>query len=572
MISPSDQADAGLGVSTSVEAGQEERFRGLIETGIALGTESSLEVLLRKVIETAASLTGARYGALGVIDRAGTGLEQFITVGIDAETQTTIGELPHGRGVLGVLIHDRRPVRLRELGEDPRAVGFPPGHPPMRTFLGVPILLRGSAYGNLYLTEKESGAEFSAGDEELVYLLAAQAAVAIENTRLYESSRQWSRQLESMNELSEALTSVTDLAELLELAAIRLRDLVDARTVLIERPTPDGRELVVEAAAGERAGELLGLRLARERSKAGRALARRRSERIDSLLDDPEVDHTVPRVAGATTALYVPLLVHDVAVGMIAVYDKHGVDQRFSDADMRIAEAFASRAALAIELSERISRQAVQTLVMGQERERQRLARELHDQTLQSLAVMRMTLSAARRKDQPDALLEATGHALDQIEEEVGNLRALIADLRPPVLDELGTEAALQTLVERSLLLGLTVRLEVDLAFENGRAATRHTPELEATIYRIVQEALHNAAKHAGVSEALARVSESDSEVDVLVQDEGRGFKADQAHKGFGLLGIQERVDLFGGTITVTSEPGHGTTVHALLPVRRRDT
>lgn len=558
-------------MSSPTEPGHEDRFRGLIETGIALGAESSLEALLRKVIETATRLTGARYGALGVIDQLGTGLEQFITTGIDVATQTTIGELPHGRGVLGVLIHDRRPLRLRELGEDPRAVGFPPGHPPMRTFLGVPILVRGSAYGNLYMTEKEGGKEFSAEDEEIARLLATQAGAAIENTRLYESSRRWSRQLESLNELSEALTNVTDLDELLTLAAARLRDLVDARTVLIERPTPEGRELVVEAAAGDMASALLGLRLTGERSKAGRALARRRSERIDALLDDPEVDHTVPRVAGATTALYVPLLVRDAAVGMVVVYDKRGVDQRFSDADLRIAEAFASRAAVAIELSERFSRQAVQTLLAGQERERQRLARELHDETLQSLAVLRMALSSARRKDQPEALAEATDFALEQIDRDVATLRALIADLRPPLLDELGSEAALETLAERSLQLGLAVRLEVDLAFESGRAATRHTPELETTIYRIVQEAVRNAAKHAGVSEAVVGVSEDDTHVDVRINDKGLGFEPDQTHAGFGLLGIRERAELVGGTVTVTSEPGAGTTVRARLPVRRRN-
>jgi GAF domain-containing protein len=162
-----------------------DRLRRLVDSGIALSSELSLEALLQGLIDTAAELTSARYGALGVIDRAGTGLEKFITVGIDAETRATIGELPRGRGVLGVLIGDRQPLRLRELGLDPRSVGFPPGHPPMESFLGVPIMLRGTAFGNLYLTEKAGGGEFSAEDEEIVRLLAAQAGVAIENARLY---------------------------------------------------------------------------------------------------------------------------------------------------------------------------------------------------------------------------------------------------------------------------------------------------------------------------------------------------------------------------------------------------
>ena len=229
-----------------------ERLRRLVETGIALSSELSLDSLLQLLIETAVELTGARYGALGVIDRAGTGLERFVTVGVDAETRAAIGELPHGRGILGVLIRDRQPLRLHDLAHDPRSVGFPPGHPPMTSFLGVPITLRGAAFGNLYLTEKAHGEVFSDQDEEIVRLLAGQAAVAIENARLYEAARQWSRQLESLNELSEALISETDLARLFELAAGRLRELLDARAVLIELPTPDGRALSVEAASSKR--------------------------------------------------------------------------------------------------------------------------------------------------------------------------------------------------------------------------------------------------------------------------------------------------------------------------------
>jgi two-component system sensor histidine kinase DevS len=166
----------------------ESRWRKLIDTGIAVTSELSLDAVLQRIVEAAAELTRAKYAALGVIDRAGRGLERFLTTGIDPETHDRIGDLPHGRGILGVLIRDAHPLRLHDLTTDPRAVGFPPHHPPMRTFLGVPILLRGVAYGNLYLTEKEGGEDFTAEDEELVSLLAAQAAVAIENARLYESA------------------------------------------------------------------------------------------------------------------------------------------------------------------------------------------------------------------------------------------------------------------------------------------------------------------------------------------------------------------------------------------------
>src|SRR5688572_24451980 len=173
-----------------------DRLRVLVDAGIALSSELSLDALLQQLVETAAQLTGARYAALGVIDQTGTGLERFLTTGIDPETHAAIGELPRGRGILGVLIKDAEPLRLVSIGEDPRSVGFPPNHPPMRGFLGVPILLRGRAYGNLYLTEK-AGGPFTGEDQELVETLATQAAVAIENARLLEDSTNWSAQLEA---------------------------------------------------------------------------------------------------------------------------------------------------------------------------------------------------------------------------------------------------------------------------------------------------------------------------------------------------------------------------------------
>src|SRR5438105_12132941 len=179
----------------------ESRLRALLEASMAITSELSLDALLQRLVETAAELTGARYAALGVIDRSGSQLERFLTTGIDEETHTAIGDLPRGRGILGALIRDARPLRLHDLKDDQRSVGFPPNHPPMRSFLGVPILLRGVAYGNFYLTEKAGGEDFTEEDQELVTLLAGQAAVAIENARLYEASQQWSRQLESLHEV-----------------------------------------------------------------------------------------------------------------------------------------------------------------------------------------------------------------------------------------------------------------------------------------------------------------------------------------------------------------------------------
>src|SRR6476661_4637406 len=199
----------------------EGRLRALFAAGLAVTSELSLDALLNRLVEAAAELTGARYAALGVIDANGVELEQFITHGIDYDLRAESGDLPRGRGILGVLIREARPLRLHDLTEDPRSVGFPPGHPPMRTFLGAPIHLRGVAYGNLYLTEKDRGGDFTDEDEELVTLLAAQAAVAVENARLYESATAWSQQLESLNEVGTALVGELELEPLLELVVAR---------------------------------------------------------------------------------------------------------------------------------------------------------------------------------------------------------------------------------------------------------------------------------------------------------------------------------------------------------------
>jgi signal transduction histidine kinase len=534
-----------------------DRLRRLVEVGIALSSELSLETLLRKLIETAAELTAARFGALGVIDRLGTGLEQFITVGIDAETKAMIGELPLGRGILGVLIRDRQPLRLKELGQDPRSVGFPPGHPPMRSFLGVPILLRGIAFGNLYLTEKADGEEFSEADEEIVRLLAAQAAVAIENARLYESSRQWSRQLESLNDVSEALATETELSQLFDLAASRLRELLDARVVLIELPTADGAYVTVEAASGENASRLLGLKLEQARSKAGRTLARRRPERIDAMIDDPEIDQTAPRLVAATAALYVPLVVHERAVGVIVAYDKRGPDSRFSDADMRIAQAFANRAAVAVELSERVGREAVRALLKGQEIERTRLARELHDETGQALASILLALKSVEPQigEEPVALLrELVGSALDDV-------RRLATELRPATLDDFGLAPALERLT--ALVSGRS-GLDIQL---NTSSSVALPPEHETALYRIVQEALTNIVKHADATSVSIVVMNIGDTVRAVIEDNGTGFDPANVRQGaLGLAGMRERVSLIGGRFEIESAPGSGTTLLIELP------
>jgi len=540
----------------------EDRWRRLIETGIAVTSELSLDALLQRIVEAAAQLTGANYAALGVIDPSGRGLERFLTTGVDAETQERIGELPHGRGILGVLIHDAEPLRLHDLTSDPRSAGFPPHHPPMRTFLGVPILLRGVAYGNLYLSEKESGEDFTSEDEEFVTMLAAQAAVAIENARLYESATRWLAQLESLTEVGNALAGETELQPLLQLIAERLAPLIDAELVVIAIPIGGG-DLRIEAAAGPVAEELVGTTLARDTSKSGRVLERRRSERVDSTLEDVEVDQELARRVGLRSGLFVPMLVADRPIGVIAAHNKLGADPRFTEEDLRLTETFGARAAVAVDLADRVARDALRRVVEGQELERRRLARELHDETGQALTSILLGLKQVEEADSPESARVAAAELREQIVETLQNVRRLAVELRPSALDDFGLAPALDRLADAfSEQSGIAVDIETNVG---GR---RLSPEVETALYRIVQEALTNVVKHAEATRVSIVVTRRGSSVTAVIEDDGQGFGAGGGTgEGLGLVGMKERVGLLGGRLALESTEGAGTTVVAEVPV-----
>jgi signal transduction histidine kinase len=541
-------------------ARESERLRTLLETGIALSSELSLEAVLERIVEAAASLTDARYAALGVIDRSGTALERFITTGVDDETRTAIGDPPHGRGILGVLIRDATPLRLDDIRDDPRSVGFPPNHPAMHGFLGVPILLRGIAYGNLYLTEKRGGGAFTAEDEELVTLLAAQAAVAVENARLYESATAWSRQLESLNEIGNALVGELDLSRLLQLVATRLRELIDARLVAIALPF--GEELRIQAAAGADAEAVAELALPRTTSKAGRVLERRRSERVDSTLDDPEVDQEATRQLRALTALYVPLVARDDAIGVVIAHDKVGRDARFTDQDLRMAEQFAARASIAVDLSRRVAQDSLRRVVAGQELERQRLARELHDETGQALTSILLGLKAVEETRDPDEMRAAVDELRELVVATLQDVRRLAVELRPKALDDFGLAAALERLVQT-----FADATGIDAQLEDSLGGERLPAEVETTLYRIVQEALTNVVKHAQARNVSILLVRREGAATAVIEDDGAGFDPAATHDGgLGLLGMRERLALVEGRLTVESGET-GTTVVAEVPL-----
>ena len=558
----------------SPSALDELRLRRLIEAGRGLIAELDVEAVLRQLLDVARELTGARYAAVGVLDHRREELERFITAGVDPDTHRAIGDLPRGRGILGLLIEDPRPLRLEHIGDHPRSYGFPSGHPTMETFLGVPVVVRDEAWGNLYLTEKENGEPFTDADEESAVILADWAAIAIENARLYSSVEQRRDHLERANRgldttvaIAQALGGETDLNRILELIVKRARALVGARTLVILLAQED--ELVVAAGAGELHQTIHGQRMPIEGTVTGRVLRSRRAERIENA--GKELQASLELLGfQATSALIVPLAFRGRSVGVLAAYDRLGDTGEFDREHERLLSAFAASAATAVATGRQVEQERLRQSIEASEQERRRWARELHDETLQALAGLRVGLSSAMRGSEQD-LRTAVEVAVESVTEEIANLRALIVELRPAALDEYGATAAIESLAERtSAREGIPVEARVDLAFERGEEPTRHAPELESTMYRLVQEALTNAVRHAGATRIQIEVTEHDGSVDVAVSDDGRGFDPAQANSGgFGLMGMRERVELAGGELDIDSGPS-GTTVKARLPVQRR--
>jgi two-component system, NarL family, sensor histidine kinase DevS len=551
----------------------EPRLRELIDVGRSLVAELDPEVVFRQVLEVACELTGAHYAALGVLDEDRHELERFITHGIDEEGRRAIGNLPRGRGVLGLLIEQPRPLRLSDVGTHPRSYGFPPGHPPMKNFLGVPVLIRGHAWGNLYLTEKDSG-DFDEADEQSAVVLAEWTAVAVENARLYRSvearrdeMERAVHRLEATTEIARAVGGETDIERILEIVVKRGRALVEARSLLIM--LREGDELLAVSVAGEREQGTAEARIPIGGSIPGQVLEARAPRRIANL--DPSLMARPGNQEAGVTALLVPLVFRGEALGVLVALDPLGRDMGFSDEDEQVLLSFAISAATAVATAQSVAENRTRDSIAATERERGRWARELHDESLQSLAGLRVLLSAARRSnpEETDKLLE---QGIDQVDAAIAEMRRLIADLRPTTLDELGLGPALEALGER-LAMGnvIDVDMSFNLEFHTGQTDRRLVSEIEDTVFRLVQEALNNAARHGGADRARVEVSEDDEKLRVMVQDRGQGFDPSVKSEGFGLIGMRERVAIAGGTLDLQSTPGEGTTIVAILPARHRE-
>jgi signal transduction histidine kinase len=526
----------------------DERLEQLLEVGRTIVSELDLETLLLRVTEAARDLTGAAYAALGILNADKTGLERFLHSGIDEQKRREIGPLPRGRGVLGELIRNPRPLRLADVNTHARSYGFPPGHPEMKTFLGTPVLVRGEAWGNLYLTEK-AGGEFEETDEQVAIVLAAWAGVAIENARLYEGIdrrreelEKALRGLEASSDIARTVSAGIELEELLELIVKRGRGVVGAKHAVLL--LSDGAELVVAATAGEQPGTLDGRRL----------------KDADTWLNDLQAE--APELRGLPS-IVAELEFRDRHRGLLLAAGELGQDE-FDASDKQVFDSFAAAAATTITTVQAVEAEKLQLSIEASERERHRWARELHDETLQELGALRVLLDSA---GDDELSAESRRIAVEHVDRGIRNLQGLITELRPSVLDELGVGPAIESLARRSSeRFGVDIHADVDIASEQPERPNRLPPELEATIYRLVQEAANNAIKHAEPDRIHVTVSRSEDVIEVIVADDGSGFDPDTAERSFGLVGMEERVSLLGGSLEIDSTPGKGTEVRADLP------
>ncbi len=549
------------------------RVRPLFDAARSLVSELEPDAVLEELLTAATEFTGARYAAIGVLDGDRVELERFITRGIDEEGRNEIGDLPRGRGVLGHLIAHPQPLLLDKVSDHPSAFGFPDHHPPMTSFLGVPIVIRGAPWGNLYLTDKDGGEPFTDTDRDAAILLAEWSAIAVDNARNFDASEQRRVALEAAVGALEATTQVAlavggepDISRVLELIVERGQALVDARALVIA--LREGSDLVADQGSGDVDADRLGTATPIDSSALADVLHSGEPRRFDR--GAPQLSDLADQLAVSTpgSALVVPLQYRSEVLGVLAAFDPAHGGEHFTESHERLLAVFAASAATAVAGARSVAAGRLRSVLAAQERERARWARELHDETLQDMAALAIQLELALGASDEGQCRERVAVALEHAKRQARSLRGLITDLRPADLDDLGLQAALGALVERAAeTSAIPIRLNVSLGHD-GAPEHRLPPPVEDAIYRMVQEALTNAVRHSSARRISILVEEDDSGVTAEVRDDGDGFDTDGPSTGFGLVGMNERVQLVNGKLQLTST-SRGTTVRADVPVVR---
>jgi signal transduction histidine kinase len=529
-----------------------ERLRGLLDAVVAVGSGLDLRATLRRLVVAACELTDARYGALGVIGPDRT-LSEFITHGLDDEQHAAIGDLPRGRGVLGLLIAEPRPIRLPDITRHPSSYGFPANHPPMHTFLGVPVRVRDRVFGNLYLAEKRGG-EFTEQDEELVGALGAAAGVAIENVQLYAQAERRGRWLEAAAEITEALLGEVSRTAALRLIARRAREVAHAHSVAVLLLEEEGGDLAVEVVDGDLTADLAGARLPVEEHGFGRVVR----ERVNVTVEDLQKVAAWPVPTGS--AVLVPLASGPNVLGVLVVAHAPGGAGFFDDADVHLVQSFAAQAALALERA-RAQEERELLAVLS---DRERIARDLHDVVIQRLFAIGLHLQTAGQLAARPELGERINSAVDDIDATIRDIRRAIFELRSPKADDLRTQ--LRALIEEAAgTLGFRPALRLD-----GPVDSAVDDVLRPELLAVLREALSNVARHARATAVEVAVAVADGTLRATVTDNGTGIPAQRGNgSGNGLRNMAERARRLSGTCQVRPGEPAGTVVAWRVPVSR---
>jgi len=531
-----------------------DRAAKLLETGLGLASELSLEALLTLIVTHAVDLTGARYGALGVLSQDKSHLDDFITVGVSASQRGAIGDLPHGRGILGVLISDPRPLRLRDIRTDNRAVGFPRNHPPMKSFLGAPVCAHGDVFGNIYLADKRTAGEFSDADETALVVLASQAGVAVSNARLFREVRRHEEWLDAVRAVATGLLAGRELPAVLHVVTERARRLVEADVATLSTPV-DG-QLRIVAADGTAADELMGVEVPYEGSLSARVLAKRQTMLIGDASTSALLQ-PIGRVAGVGPMVLVPLTMRSGQLGVLAT-GRVSTGRAFDAADVPLLESFAEQAAVAIEYAR--TQQDLARLQLADDRER--IARDLHDGIIQSLFAVGLSLQGTATAAADARLSDRIQRAVTEIDVVIGDLRSYIFGLRPALLGEGSLTNALDQLAhEFQERTPIATVVDVDGTLEAPLAA------VATHVVQIVREALSNVGRHAGGETCRVSVRRDADAALIEVDDDGSGFDPGDVTPGMGLNNLMSRAQSLGGTLDVDSRPGEGTQIRIRLPL-----
>ncbi|HTZ91012.1 MAG TPA: GAF domain-containing protein [Streptosporangiaceae bacterium] len=549
-----DDLLAELQVRLQAVLATRDRVNALFEAVVAVGGNLDIEVVLRGIVESAVTLVDARYGAMGVIGEGGS-LAEFIPVGVTEDEIRKIHHWPEGRGLLGELITDPKPLRLPDLAGHPQSSGFPSGHPPMTSFLGVPIRIRDEVYGNLYLTEKRGGGEFDEEDEAVLIALAAAAGVAIENARLYDEARRQQRWLTATAEVTRSLLSGADAGEALALITTMALEMSGADLVALALPNADSSELRYEHAAGEGAPQALGLTLPTTGSASGHVLRSGEILRVDDFCHDERVAPVAREQMNLGPAVLVPLGAAGNVRGVLTAGRRPGaMPLAATAADMLVT--FATQAGVALELAEH-RRQAERVAVFE---DRDRIARDLHDLVIQRLYATGMSLQGTVGFIGQPEIAQRVSVAVDALDETIREIRSSIFALqtrhpeRPPGL----RSRILEVADEMTGPLGFPPALELD-----GRL--NDVPQdVGEHLLRAMREALSNAARHAGASKVEVEVR-SHGDLSLTVRDNGSGIK--DAGRRSGLSNLEQRAIKLGGSFRIIPAAGGGTELDWRVPL-----